>query len=185
MVIPLVVLVIVAEKAIVLFRTVVAPISDRIAIDTIGGEIIARLIAFAVLLLICFLVGLFAKTNIAQRYIDWLEDNVLSVIPGYTFLKGMGETMAGLQSEKLQNVVLVDLEEVWQIGFLMDHIDADLVSVFIPGAPNPLAGDIVIVKNSNHRILDIRPSDALKLLRTMGSDSKRALRGNVSIKSFE
>jgi len=56
---------------------------------------------------------------------EWVEDNILSNIPGYTLLKGMSETAVGLESNNLKEVVLVDIEEVWQIGFLMERLDDD------------------------------------------------------------
>ena len=66
----------------------------------------------------CFLAGILAKTKRAKQLNDWLEGNIPSSIPAYSFLKGMGETALGLTSQELKEVVLVDLEEVWQIGFL-------------------------------------------------------------------
>ena len=58
----------------------------------------------------------------------------------------MGETAAGLKSNNLKEVVLVDIEEVWQIGFLMERLDKDLNAVFIPGGLNPMSGNVVFVK---------------------------------------
>ena len=77
---------------------------------------------------------------------EWVEDNILSNIPGYTLLKGMSETAVGLESNNLKKVVLVDIEEVWQIGFLMERLDDVLNAVFIQGAPNPKSGNVVFVK---------------------------------------
>ncbi len=53
----------------------------------------------------------------ANQLKEWIEGNILSNIPGYRFLKGMGESAVGLTSQELKEVVLVDVEEVWQIGF--------------------------------------------------------------------
>ncbi len=58
----------------------------------------------------------------------------------------MSETAVGLESNNLKEVVLVDIEEVWQIGFLMERLDDDLNAVFIQGAPNPKSGNVVFVK---------------------------------------
>lgn len=38
----------------------------------------------------------------------------------YSFLEGIGETAAGLTTQELKEVVLVDVEEVLQISYLME-----------------------------------------------------------------
>lgn len=76
------------------------------------------------------MVGILAKTKMVSRLKEWIEGNIISIIPGYNFFKGMGETAAGLSYQELKEVLLVDVEEVWQIGFLMQGIGKDLNTVF-------------------------------------------------------
>ena len=44
---------------------------------------------------------------------------------------------------------------------LMQRIDKDLSVVFLLGAPNPISGDVVIVKWDRLKILDIEEIDAM------------------------
>ena len=182
---PIFLLVLVLEKVIMAFRAFVAPIVEILPIDTIGGIAVHRLIAFTIIVLLCFLAGLLARTKIAIRIKDWIEDHVLSIIPGYTFLKDMGETMAGLKSNNLEKVVLIDLEETWQIGFLVEEIDSILSTVYIPGAPNPLAGNVVFVKKERLKILDMKPLDAMRISNKLGVGTKKKLEGLVDHTMFE
>jgi len=184
-IIPIVLLVYLIGKVIGIFRKMVAPIADKIDFSLFGGETTSRIIAMAVLLILCFIAGLFAKTKIANQMKEWIEDNILSNIPGYTLLKGMTETATGLESKNLKEVVLVDIEEVWQIGFLMERIDNDLNAVFIPGAPNPMSGDVVFVKWDRLKKLDIKEINAMKISRKMGIDSKKILDGKMNKSIFE
>ena len=87
-------------------------------------------------------------------------------------------------SKDLKDVVLVDIEEVWQIGFLMDKIDDELSAVYIPGAPNPMSGDVFFVKNDRLKKLDLPELSAMKIYKKLGLDAKSALRGEVSKSSF-
>ncbi len=183
-IIPIVLLAILTGKALTLFRKIVAPISDRIDVELLGGQTLSRIIAALILLLLCVLLGFLARTKPAQKLKSWVEDNILTAFPGYSLLKGISENAAGLDSEHLKEVVLVDLEEVWQIGFLMDRIDDDLNTVFIPGAPNPMAGDILIVKNERIKVLDIPELDALKMSKKLGLDSGAILSGKIDVNSF-
>ncbi len=182
---PIVLVIFLIGKVISIFRKMLAPIANKIDVSLLGGETTSRIIAIVVLLIVCFIAGLLAKTKKVNRLKVWVEDNILSNIPGYTLLKGMSETAAGLESNSLKEVVLVDIEEVWQIGFLMERIDKDLNAVFIPGAPNPMAGDVVFVKWDRLIKLDIDGISAMKISRKLGIDSKKILDGNINTSIFD
>jgi len=183
--IPVVLLVYLFSIVIGILRKMVAPIADKIDFPFFGGEATARIIALAVLLILCFIAGLLAKAKIAKQVKEWVETNILSNIPGYTLLKGTIEAAAGFESKNLKEVVLVDIEEVWQIGFLMDRIDNDLNAVFIPGAPDPMSGAVVFVKWDRLRILDIKEIDAMQISRKMGLDSKKILVDKMNKSIFD
>ncbi|MGB5359889.1 MAG: DUF502 domain-containing protein [Eudoraea sp.] len=183
-VIPVVLLALIIGKVLDVFRKLVAPIADKIPIEAIGGITISRIIALLILLLVCFIAGLFAHTKKIKELRKWIETNILSHIPGYTLLKGMTESAAGIESDDLKDVVLVNIEEVWQIGFLMDKIDDELCSVYIPGAPNPMSGDVFFVKNERLKILDLPELSAMKIYKKLGLDAKKILNGQVNQSSF-
>lgn len=183
-VIPLVLLVLIIAKVIDIFRKLVGPIVDKIPIEAIGGITLSRIFALLVLLFLCFIAGLFSKTKKAADLRKWVEVKVLSHIPGYTLLKGMTESAAGMESEDLRDVVLVDIEEVWQIGFLMDEIDDELSTVYIPGAPNPMSGDVFFVKNERLKKLELPELSAMKIYKKLGIDSKKILKDEINHSSF-
>ena len=183
-VVPIALILFILDKVLIFLRKLVSPISDLIPTDIVGGIFASRTIALVVLLLICFMAGLFTKTTKASEFIKWIEDKILSRIPGYTLLKGMSESAAGLDSEHLKDVVLVDIEEVWQIGFLMDEIDDELSAVYIPGAPNPMSGDVFFVKKERLKKLDLPELSAMKIYKKLGLDAKTDLKGEINKFSF-
>ncbi len=183
-VVPLVLLVYLIVKVLTIFRKIVAPIADRIPIDSIGGLTMSRIIAVIILICLFVLVGILARTKLAVKLKEWIEDNILSIIPGYSLLKGVSESAVGQESKHLKDVVLVNMEEFWQIGFLMDVIDDELNAVFIPGVPNPMAGDVIFVKNERLKVLDVSGLNALNLSKKLGLDSKLILKGKIDGRSF-
>ena len=185
LIIPIFIVIFLVVKIIAIFREMVDPIADRINVSFFGFEMTSRIIAILFLLLICFLAGIYAKSKNATGLKDWVEDHILSNIPGYTLIKGITETAAGLESHNLKEVVLVNIEEVWQIGFLMERIDDDLNAVFIPGAPNPLAGDVVYVNWDRLQKLNIDELSVMKIYRKLGIDSKKILAGKVDKSIFD
>jgi uncharacterized membrane protein len=183
-VIPFVFLVLIIGKILGVLEKLVVPITAKIPLETIGGIAFPRIFTFLVLLLLCFIAGLFAKSKKAIDLKKWIEEKVLSHIPGYTLLKGMTESAVGLDSKDLKDVVLVNIEEVWQIGFLMDEIDDELSAVYIPGAPNPMSGDVFFVKKERLKKLDLPELSAMKIYKKLGLDAKKILNGQINKSSF-
>jgi len=184
-IIPIVLLIFGLGKVIEIFRKLVAPIAQNISVSIFGQHALSRIIAIVILVLVCFIAGLLTKTKIARQLKEWGEKNILSNIPGYSLLIGMGENAAGIESKNLKEVVLIDVEEVWQIGFLMERLDDDLNAVFIPGAPNPMSGDVVFVKWDRLKLLDITDLSAMKILKKFGVDSKKILADKMNKSSFD
>lgn len=183
-IIPIALVVFMAGKVIAVFGKVVAPIAKRIDFSFFGGEITAKFLAVILLIIVCFIAGVFARTTMAKRFRDFLENKILSNVPGYKFLKGMTESAAGFDSNDLKEVVLVDVEEVWQIGFLMERLDDDLNTVFIPGAPNPMSGDVVFVKWDRLKVLDMEEINVMKLYRKLGMDADKIIEGKINKSLF-
>lgn len=184
LVIPLVLFALLIDKVLEILRKLVSPLTDLIPVETIAGITVSRIIALLVLLLLCFIAGLLAKTKKASDLKKWIEDKVLSKIPGYTLLKGMTESAVGMESEDLKDVVLVDIEEVWQIGFLMDEIDDELSSVYIPGAPNPMSGDVFFIKKERLKKLDLPELSAMKIYKKLGLDAGQILKNEINHSTF-
>lgn len=90
--VPVIVLTIVIGKALTIARTVVRPLSKMIPVETIAGVALARLLAIMAIVIFCFLAGLFAKTAAARKMISWMENALLSNLPGYSVMEGMGES---------------------------------------------------------------------------------------------
>lgn len=178
-IIPLVLLIYLLLKVIEAFRKIVAPIADKIEISLWGGETTSRIIAIVVLLILSFVIGLLARMKKEHSIKDWIEDNILSMIPGYLLLKGMTEEAIGFDSKHLKEVVLINMGSTWRIGFIMERIDEDLNTVFIPSAPNPLGGIVVFAKWDVLKKLDMDEVSVMKIHRKLGINSKKLLNGEL------
>jgi uncharacterized membrane protein len=177
--VPIVVLVAIVGKALGIAHQLMAPLSRRYESETWGGMAAPKVIAILALLLFCFLAGLFSRTAIARSIVDWLETRLLNNLPGYTFLKSMGENVAGIAGSRIQQAVLVRIEDAWQIGLLIERIEGGHVSVFVPGVPNPNSGSVYFMTEDRIRPLDVPPAAAMKALRRMGFDASPIVRGRL------
>ena len=142
---PIVVLAFVLSKAFEFvsrgLKPVAALMPDRLA----SAPTATAILAILVLALLCFLAGLFAQTHLAQRFVRGLEGSVLSMLPGYEYLKQAGTSVLGFGETAEHPVVLAHLGDAWRIGVQTDRVGKDLVAVFLPNSPNPLSGSVFFV----------------------------------------
>jgi uncharacterized membrane protein len=178
--VPIIVLLAILGKAHALASRIVKPLAERIPYESMIGLSTPRLFAILLIVIFCFLAGLFAKTVLARRMISGLEDSVLSKLPGYTLMKGMAESIAGADQGGGQQVVLAWIEESWQIGLLMDRIEPGHVAVFLPGTPDPRSGSVYYLTNDRIKLMDMPLRSALDLVRNAGKGSSRIMGGKLA-----
>jgi uncharacterized membrane protein len=129
----------------------------------------ATALAVAVVALVCFLAGLVARTMAAQRAIDALESSVLSKIPGYDYLKQESASALGVAEIGEHPVVFVPMEGGWQLGVQTEALSGGLVSVFVPGAPDPHSGSVFFFSTDTVRPAGVKLAAALNCLRRCGA----------------
>ena len=93
--VPVVVLIALFEKALGYAQKAVVPLADALFKGTFAHAFVSDLLAFGLLLVLCFLAGLAAKTSFARKYVDVLEQRVLAKVPLYDSTKS--KVLATLQ----------------------------------------------------------------------------------------
>jgi uncharacterized membrane protein len=128
----------------------------------------ATALAVALIALICFLAGLIARTVTAQHLIDALESSVLSKIPAYDYLKKESASALGVADFGELPMVLVPMEGGWQLGVQTEALSDGLVSIFVPGAPDPHSGAVFFFSTDTVRPAGVKLAAALNCLRRCG-----------------
>jgi uncharacterized membrane protein len=162
-------------KAFEISNAIVAPLAGWVRLDLVGGIRSSKLLAIGLIVLFCFLAGLFARTALARKGIDLLESTVLSYIPGYEFMKGMGESILGIEEKQEYEVVFARIEDAWRIGFVTERIKGGRFAVFVPDAPHPWSGSLFFMTEDRIKPIDIPHTSALKCLRRLGAGSDALL----------
>ena len=129
----------------------------------------ATVLSVALVALVCFLAGLVARSVTAQRVINALESSVLSKIPAYDYLKQESASALGVAEIGELPVVFVPMEGGWQLGVQTEALSDGLVSIFIPGAPNPHSGSVFFFSADNVRPAGVKMAAALNCLRRCGA----------------
>jgi len=176
---PIVVLLVLVKKGLDIIKPTLAPFQKLIPIESIGGVLVADLVGIVALLMLCFVAGLLARRTRLSQLLIRMEATVLSKLPGYEFMKSMGENMVGMDSRQQHRAVLVRFDDSWQVGFEMERMDDGNVVVLIPGAPAPFSGSVFIMTPDRVRAIDKNPGEALNCQKAMGIGTNRLLGGRV------
>ena len=177
--VPIIVCIIILGKAFEIMRKLVAPLAHALQIDSVAGVVVVDLIAVAAVVLVCFIAGLAAKTALASQLVAWLESNLLSRIPAYAFIKGMTDSVAGLEESESLKPVLARYDDNWQVAFEVERIDDQYVAVYVPGAPDPWSGGVIIMSVDRIQPLDLPMNVAIHNIRHLGQGSKDLLQGRL------
>jgi uncharacterized membrane protein len=177
--VPLIVLLMLLAKAHELTTEVVEPVANHLPIQWARGVLPAKILAVVIIVAFCFLAGLFATTRIAQAIVQGVETALLSKVPGYRFLKTVGEGMAGIEHGENHETVLARIEDAWQIAFVVERLAGGHVVIFIPDAPNPWSGSIFIMTEERIKPLQLPIQKAMRCIGNLGGGLNEALAGKL------
>jgi uncharacterized membrane protein len=166
-----------ARWAINLFTRIPKQINPFDGLNPILTDVLNFSVGFTVPLLSILIIGLMAR-NIAGRWLLDFGERFLQAIPlagsVYKTLKQILETLLSDSKSKFRRVVLVEYPRkgVWTMGFvtgkispqLQNHLQQEVISVFIPTTPNPTSGWYTVVPQEEALDLDISIEDAFKIL---------------------
>jgi len=169
---PIVVLVFILDKAFDFARRALKPATAIIPDQFILGATSEAILAIALIVILCFFAGLFARTRLAQGIVAELESSVLSKVPAYEYLKQAGASVMGLGEMADHPVVLAKLGGAWRIGVQTDAVGGGLVAVFIPNSPNPMSGSVFLVGVDSIRPAGVPLAVAIGCLRRCGAGSE-------------
>jgi uncharacterized membrane protein len=186
---PIIVLIALLTQAHQLISKLSAPIMAKlpmqeiilgVSVENVLGIAFLDLLTIALLVLICFVAGLLAKTSLAARLATSLETKYLSKIPPYDDAKT--KLSARLRFEKKNNKtstellpILVCFDDRWQIAFEVERGPSNSVVVFLPGAPDPWAGSICIINGDRIKTFKSTPIETLNILKELGKGTSAQL----------
>jgi|307.fasta_scaffold345716_1 uncharacterized membrane protein len=177
--VPVVVLIAILEKALGVAQKAAVPLADVLFQGTFLHDhaYVSDLLALGLLLVVCFLAGLAAKTSFARRSVDALEKKVLAKVPTYDSVKS--KFLATLQSQSQEGEamrpVLARFEDSWQIAFEVERIPGGIITVYVPGAPDPWSGSVCFMTEDRIQAIDPAMSPVMKTLKDLGKGSNEQL----------
>lgn len=154
------------KKGIELIKPVAEAISNELQINSSILNV-PYIVTILIIVLICFLAGWIASLGLGKVMVKWIEENVLSLFPGYLLMKSSLESKAGLKSEKEFPVVLVPIDGL-MFGFLVDEFENGDCVVFVPSAPSTWEGNVIIFKKDQVTRTKYKQGDISSVMRKLG-----------------
>ncbi len=132
-------------------------------------------------LLIVLITGLLTR-NFIGNYVVRVWEGLLNRIPIvnsiYSSVKQVSDTLFSSSGNAFRKAVLIEYPRKgsWTIGFLtgvpggdvVNHLQGDYVSVYVPTTPNPTSGFFLMVPKADAIELDMSVDAALKYIVSMG-----------------
>ena len=130
-------------------------------------------------MVVVYAIGLFV-TTFAGRWLWRRMDRVLENLPLLGTLYQSLKEVLGYDSARerfFQGVVAVPADEGFELGFVTGAAAGpdgkQHTLVFVPSAPNPTNGKLLLIDPTRLQRLDVRTADALRALVSMGKTSLR------------
>jgi uncharacterized membrane protein len=174
--VPVVIFAIIIGKAFRFMRKFTVPFADLLPFGPVVDAIVVNLLGIALVVLICFLGGLTAKSALVANLVDKLEANFLSKVPIYSLIKGTVSSTLKVEDAEAMKPVLAHLDDCSQIGFEIERVRGGKVAVFLPGAPDPKSGSVGYFTEDRITSLDASLLSTMRVLKGFGKGSNSELK---------
>ncbi|TPV35613.1 hypothetical protein FJ651_01500 [Paucihalobacter ruber] len=167
---PIIILFIVIEKALIIIRKLIAPIKSHIPEDGIFGIGMVSLLSILLLLSISFIAGIWAENKKNKTIMPKLEEILSSFIPGYALIKTQTNEVFGDTNKNWKSVIVGDNGE-YKLGIEIERNDNGYSTVFFPDPADTKSGELKIIQSSKIKILDLSINKLSALIRKYGLGS--------------
>lgn len=146
----------------------------------------ADFIVIAIIVLICFLIGLVVKTRFGRFLFVTVEDKILEIAPGYNLFKETIKQLLGRDRAPFSTVALVQVfgpaSNTMMTGFVTDEHPDGYYTVFIPSALTPTSGLVYHVEKQYVHIVDATVEETMRTVISCGMGAQKLLDNFVQIR---
>jgi protease I len=177
-ILPVAILVAVFSWLFGVITSLVQPLTRLIIARADIKEFLADVLAIAVIIALCFFIGLFVKTSVGRWMHSFIENKLLRVAPGYNLIKETILQLFGGKKAPFSQVALVQLYEnsLLATAFITDEHPDGSFTVFVPTGPNPTSGFVYHLKAKFVHLVNVRVEDAMRSIISCGAGSTKLMK---------
>lgn len=174
-VLPVSILIFVFKWLFGLVSSMISPITRRIVGENSELTFAGDILVIAIMIAVCFVIGLVVKTKVGRWLFAFLETNLLFKLPGYGMVK---ETISQLfdkeEGSQFASVALCRIfcNETMVTGFVTDKHENGYYTVFVPTGPNPTSGNIYHLKPEYVMLTNASTEETMRSIISCGAGSK-------------
>lgn len=176
-ILPVTILIFAAKWIFNLVTNMIQPLTNILLKSFSLPEIFADIIVIAVILAVCFIVGIFVRTQLGKWIYQTIENRVLKVAPGYNLIKETVLQFIGNKKPPFSSVALVQIyqNDTMATAFVTDtHADGSY-TVFVPTGPNPTSGNIFHLKEEYVHLIDVPVESTMRSIISCGAGSTQLI----------
>ncbi len=176
-ILPVAILVFVFKWLFNLVTDIVQPLTNLVMAKSQIQEILADILVIAVILTVCFIIGVFVRTRLGAFIYKTLENRILKVAPGYSLIKETVLQFLGSKKSPFSSVALVQVfgNETLVSAFVTDTHKDGSYTVFVPTGPNPTSGNIYHLQGKYVHPVDVPVEDAMRSIISCGAGSDKLI----------
>jgi uncharacterized membrane protein len=135
--------------------------------------------ATAALVGVAFFAGLVARRSFGKRFAEGVERRLGLLFPRYAIFKDqLAGNLGGHGGEGALKPIVVSVGGVTRIGLEVERSDAHGVTVYLPSAPDPWTGAVVVASSDEVKPLAADYADVMKVFERLGRGAEGVLRAN-------
>jgi uncharacterized membrane protein len=135
-----------------------------------------QILAIVLVVMVCFVLGLIARTGLGRRAIEAFERRVLERMPGFAMLRSVVRRVSGTSDDAQFQPVLVEIEEALTPAFIVEELDDDRFVVLVPSVPTPAAGSLYILPRQRVHWVDVPVTEAIAVITRWGTGTSKLLK---------
>jgi uncharacterized membrane protein len=157
-------------------KGMIALLAPIVALLPEGVHHFGQILAIMLVVLVCFMLGLIARTGLGRRAIEAFERRVLERMPGFAMLRSVVRRVSGTSDDAQFQPVLVEIEEALTPAFIVEELDDDRFVVLVPSVPTPAAGSLYILPRQRVHWVDVPVTEAIAVITRWGTGTSKLLK---------
>jgi uncharacterized membrane protein len=184
-ILPILLIYLLLDEALDMITALAGPIASLILGESASEVHFPVLVAFTLLVITSFIVGLAMRSAAGVRLGQWIEGLILNRLPGYTAIKRLTRGFTNADERvAFKPALLVNSAGDRDIVYLIEDHGDGMATVLLPWAPTPFAGSVKIIDRNRLQMLDANLGDFSRVLSHWGVGVKDLMGGMGGARSM-
>ncbi len=167
---PIIILIFIFEKALSITQSIIQPLKSHLPEHRIFGVGMFTLISILIIVIVCYVAGLLSDRKYIKAFLNFIENNLLVFIPGYSMLKSSADATVENANNNWK-VVMINEDDDWSFGIEVEKHPDGYSMIFFPEPPDAKSGDMKLMQEAKFKRINFPVNKLEKIIRNYGHGS--------------